>query len=252
MTRPFVLSRRSFTVLSATAAASLLGPARAAPQGGPVVIELFTSQGCSASPPADALLAELSQRPGVVALSLNVDYWDYRGWRDTLGSADCTRRQRDYAVRRGDGRVYTPQAIINGRAEMLGSDRVGLLGAITRERARDTCTSVAVSLSSGAREVRVEVGDAPSQALHSDATIWVASLVPQAVVHIERGENAGRTVTYTNVVRKIVPAGMWHGRRTTLTLPKPALMAEGMFCVALLQADNTGPILGASIPDDSA
>ncbi|MFW6077114.1 MAG: DUF1223 domain-containing protein [Hyphomicrobiales bacterium] len=249
MTRPLQLTRRSFAALSGAAAASALAPAGAAPQQRPVVVELFTSQGCSASPPADALLAELGRRPGVVALSLNVDYWDYRGWRDTLGSADCAQRQRDYAAHRGDGRVYTPQAVINGRAEMLGSDRSGLLAAIDSERDREV---VDVSLSSGAREVRVEVGDAPSQALRQDATIWVATLIPQAVVHIERGENAGRTVVYTNVVRKIVPAGMWHGGRTALTLPRPALMTEGTVCVALLQADGTGPILGASIPDDGA
>jgi hypothetical protein len=92
MTRPLVLSRRSFAALSAAAAAGLIVPARAEPQGRPVVVELFTSQGCSASPPADALLAELSRQPGIVALSLNVDYWDYLGWRDTLGSADCSQR----------------------------------------------------------------------------------------------------------------------------------------------------------------
>jgi hypothetical protein len=248
MTRPLVLSRRSFAALSAgVAAASLLGPVRAAPQGQPVVVELFTSQGCSASPPADALLAELSRQPGIVALSLNVDYWDYRGWRDTLGSADGTQRQRDYAARRGDGRVYTPQAVINGRTEMLGSDRDGLLAAIAAERGRDE-GAVPVSLASGEREVRVEIGAAPSQDLQRNATIWVATMVPRAVVDIGRGENAGRTIAYTNVVRKIVPAGMWDGEPTGLSLPRPAIMAEGTFCVALLQADGTGPILGASLP----
>ena len=215
-----------------------------------MVVELFTSQGCSASPPADALLAELSRQPGIVALSLNVDYWDYRGWRDTLGSADGTQRQRDYAARRGDGRVYTPQAVVNGRIEMVGSDRDGLLSAIARERGREDL--VPVSLSSGEREVRVEIGAAPSQDLRRNATIWVATIVPRAVVDIERGENAGRTATYTNVVRKIVPAGMWLGQPTGLSLPRPAIMAEGTFCVALLQADGTGPILGASLPGSSA
>jgi hypothetical protein len=246
MTRPFVLSRRAFTALSSAAATSLIAPAWAAPQGRPVVVELFTSQGCSASPPADALLAELSRQPGIVALSLNVDYWDYRGWRDTLGSADCTQRQRDYAAHRGDGRVYTPQAVINGRTEMVGSDRDGLLAAIARERTHGGL--VPVSLSSGEREVRVEIGAAPSEDLRHNATIWVATLVPRTVVDIERGENAGRTIAYTNVVRKIVPAGMWHGQPTVLSLPRPAIMAEGTFCVALLQADGTGPILGASLP----
>jgi hypothetical protein len=249
MNRPFLLSRRSFVALSAAAAASPLGAARAAPQDRPVVVELFTSQGCSSSPPADALLGEISRQPGVVAMSLNVDYWDYLGWRDTLGSPECTRRQRDYAARLGAGHVYTPQAVINGRNEMLGSDRDGLLAVIGRERARE---SVPVSLSSGDREIRVEVAAAARDDLRRDATIWVATLVPRAVVHIERGENAGRTVAYTNVVRRIVPAGMWNGRHTGLTLPRPAIMADGTFCVALLQADGTGPILGASVPGGTA
>jgi hypothetical protein len=251
MSRPLVLSRRSFAALSGAAVAGLLVPAVAAPQGRPVVVELFTSQGCSASPPADALLAELGRQPGIVALSLNVDYWDYRGWRDTLASADCTQRQRDYAARRGDGRVYTPQAVINGRTEMLGSDRDGLLAAIAAERGRDE-GAVPVSLASGEREVRVEVGAAPSQDLRRNATIWVATMVPRAVVDIGRGENAGRTIAYTNVVRKIVPAGMWDGQPMGLSLPRPAIMAEGTFCVALLQADGTGPILGASLPERPA
>jgi len=249
MNHPYLLSRRSFAVLSAAAAASAFSPARAAAQGRPVVVELFTSQGCSSSPPADALLGEISRQPGVVAMSLNVDYWDYLGWRDTLGSPECTQRQRDYAARLGAGHVYTPQAVINGRNEMLGSDRDGLLAAIARERARE---SVPVSLSSGDREILVEVAEAQNDDLRRDATIWVATLVPQAVVHIERGENAGRTIAYTNVVRKIVPAGMWNGRLTGLTLPRPAIMADGTFCVALLQADGTGPILGASIPGGTA
>jgi hypothetical protein len=132
---------------------------------------------------------------------------------------------------------------------MLGSDRDGLLAAIGRERARE---SVPVSLSSGDREIRVEVAAAARDDLRRDATIWVATLVPQALVHIERGENAGRTIRYTNVVRKIVPAGMWNGRHTGLTLPRPAIMADGTFCVALLQADGTGPILGASVPGGTA
>jgi hypothetical protein len=251
MTRPLVLSRRSFAALSGAAAAGLLAPAGAAPQGRPVVVELFTSQGCSASPSADELLAELSRQPGVVALSLNVDYWDYRGWRDTLASADGTQRQRDYAARRGDGRVYTPQAVINGRAEMLGSDRDGLLAAIAAERGRDE-GAVPVSLASGEREVRVEVGAALSQNLRRNATIWVATVVPQAVVDIGRGENAGRTIAYTNVVRKLVPAGMWDGQAMGLSLPRSAIMTEGTFCVALLQADGTGPVLGASLPERPA
>lgn len=242
------LSRRSFTMLSAGAiAAGALGSVRASPQGRPVVVELFTSQGCSSSPPADALLNELSRRPGIITLSLNVDYWDYLGWRDTLASSDCTRRQRDYAARRGDNQVFTPQVVINGREQMVGSDRGGLLAAVARERASDAAGPVAVALSKGDREVWIDIAAAPDEALRREATVWVVSVVPRAVVEIVRGENAGRTIAYTNAVQKIVPAGLWHGRQTRLSLPRPAIMIEGTFCVALLQADGMGPILGASM-----
>ena len=253
MPRPLLLSRRSFAALAAGAtAAGVIGRAGAgapgSPGGRPVVIELFTSQGCSSSPPADALLGELSRLPGVIALSLNVDYWDYLGWRDTMGSREFTQRQRAYAARRGDGHVYTPQAVINGRHEMLGSDRNLLFAAVAREAARDAGRLIPISLSSGDREVRIEVAAAPSADLRQEATVWVATMVPKVVVDIDRGENAGRTVAYTNVVRKIVPAGVWHGRQMGLSLPRPAIMTGGTFCVALLQADGTGPILGASVP----
>jgi hypothetical protein len=248
MSVPFSLSRRSFSQLClGAAAATVLGAAGAEPQGRPVVVELFTSQGCSASPPADALLAELSQRQGVVALSLNVDYWDYLGWRDTLGSPDCAQRQRDYAARRGDGQVYTPQMVINGGNQMLGSDRDAVFAAVARESARDPSSIIPVSLTSGDREVWIDVAAAPGDEVRQEATVWVVALVPNVVVEIGSGENAGRTMAYTNVVRKIIPAGLWHGREMRLVLPRPAIMSESTMCAALLQADGTGPILGASI-----
>jgi hypothetical protein len=242
-----LLSRRSFAMLSAGAAgAAMFGAAGAEPGARPVVVELFTSQGCSSCPPADALLAELSQRPGVITLSLNVDYWDYLGWRDTLGSSDCAQRQRDYAARRSDGHVYTPQVVINGRDQMVGSDRQAVLASLARERARDPDGTIPLALTSGEREVWIDVAAAPRPELRQEATVWVVSLVPEIVVEIGRGENAGRTITYTNVVRKIIPAGMWHGRDLRLSLPKPAIMGEAATCAVLLQADGTGPILGAS------
>jgi hypothetical protein len=213
---------------------------------GPVVVELFTSQGCSSCLPADALMAELSQRPGVIALSLHVDYWDYLGWRDTLGSPDCAQRQRDYARRRGDGQVYTPQAVINGQAEVIGSDRQGVLEAIARERANERRTFVPVAITGGKRELVIEVAAAPGERLPLEATVWVVSVVPEVVIDIERGENAGRTVAYGNVVRKIMPVGMWHGDALSLMLPKAAILSNGTVCAALLQLDGTGPILGAA------
>jgi hypothetical protein len=238
-----LLTRRGFARLSvAGAAATLLaGRSRAAP--GPVVVELFTSQGCSSCLPADAFLVELSRWANVIALSLHVDYWDYLGWRDTLGSPDCAARQRAYATRRGDGQVYTPQMIVNGQAAILGSDRQGVLDAIATAQARQA--SVPVAIESRERELVIEVAAAPTGHMAADATVWVIAVVPRVVIDIRRGENAGRTVAYTNVVRKIIPAGMWHGDRLDLSLPKDAIVGTGATCAALLQVDGTGPIIGA-------
>ena len=237
------MSRRGFARLSVAGAAATLLAARAGAATGPVVVELFTSQGCSSCLPADALLAELGQRANVIALSLHVDYWDYLGWRDTLGSPDCAERQREYARRRGDGQVYTPQMIVNGRAEMLGSDRQRVLDAIAT--ARDHQASVPVAIESRERELVIEVAAAPTGHMVADATVWVIAVVPRVTIDIRRGENAGQTVTYTNVVRKIIPAGMWHGDKLDLSLPKEAIVGTGATCAALLQVDGTGPIIGA-------
>lgn len=226
---------------------------RAEAAGGPVVVELFTHQGCASCKPADAFLAELSRQPNVIALSLHVDYWDYLGWRDTLGSPDCAQRQRDYASRRGDGRVYTPQVIINGRSELVGSDRQGILDAIAHGPVRDSSTSVPISLASRKRELVIEVAAAPSEALRMDATVWVLVVVPRVVIDITRGENAGRTMSYMNVVRKIIPAGLWYGDELALSLPKAAVLSDDSTCAALLQVDGTGPIVGAGwISDERA
>jgi hypothetical protein len=237
------MSRRGFARLSiAGAAATMLGRAAEAAAEA-TVVELFTSQGCSSCLPADALLGELSQWPDVIALSLHVDYWDYLGWRDTLGSPDCAQRQRDYARRRGDGQVYTPQMIINGQAEMAGSDRQGVLDAIAT--ARDNQASVPVAVTSRERELMIEVAAAPAGYMVAEATVWVISVVPRVAIDIRRGENAGRTVVYWNVVRKIIPAGMWRGDKLDLSLPKEAIVGAGTTCAALLQVDGTGPIIGA-------
>jgi hypothetical protein len=244
--RPLFISRRDVLRGSlAGAAATVLGGGAVAADG-PVVVELFTSQGCASCLPADALLAELSRQPGVLALSLHVDYWDYLGWRDTLGSPDCAQRQREYARRRGDGQVYTPQAVINGQAEVIGSDRQGVLDTIARERADERRSFVPVAITGGKRELMIEVAAAPDARLPVEATVWVISVVPEVVIDITRGENAGRTVAYGNVVRKIMPVGMWHGEALSLVLPKAAILGNGTVCAVLLQLDGTGPIIGAA------
>lgn len=243
-----VLDRRHVLGLSAAAAAVTLSRAGLAGNTqSPVVVELFTSQGCSSCPPADALLGELAQRSGVLALSLNVDYWDYLGWRDTLGSPEHTQRQRDYAARRGDGQVYTPQMVINGRRHVVGSKRDAVYAAIGEETARDRDTTIAMSMAGHGNELALEIAGAPTDRLRQDSTVWLLMVQPRVDVVIERGENAGRAITYTNVVRKLMPAGMWHGKPVKLALPKADLIGDaGLACAAILQVGGTGPIIGAT------
>ncbi len=244
------LTRRTMLGLAAGAVAGLASrpAAAAATSGPPVLVELFTSQGCSSCPPADAFLEELTKRNDVVALSLNVDYWDYLGWRDTLGSADYSRRQREYAINRGDGRVYTPQIVVNGRYHAVGSRKGDVYALVDAEvqRFRNNKT-VAMDMAVEADQLVINVANAPAANLRQDSTVWVMMYAPAIEVEIQRGENTGRTITYHNVVRKMIPAGMWKGDAKTLSLPKKQLFVEGAKgCAAIVQAGGTGPVLGCT------
>jgi len=218
-------------------------PAALAATGQPVVVELFTSQGCSSCPEADTYLAELVRRPGVIALSYHVDYWDYLGWRDTLASADFSRRQQDYAARRGDGRVYTPQIIVNGSLAEVGSRRLAVDALIARARAHATLDEVRVSVSASPATLAIALGP---ERRHRPAAIWIAAVEPTVAVTITRGENAGRQMVYHNVVRRLVSAGAWGGASATIELPRSTVLApSATACAVLLQADDTGEIIAA-------
>jgi hypothetical protein len=234
-------SRRTVLALGGGAlAASVMGPAAAS--GRTVLVELFTSQGCSSCPPADALLNDLRSKKGVVALSYHVDYWDYLGWKDTLGSAEFSQRQYDYAKARGDMAVYTPQMIIDGGNHFVGSNRNVVLDAI--ERARAAPAGAAMSLTDNGTEIVVEIG---ASADAREAMVWLMPIVPRLSVKILKGEIAGQEMAYHNIVRHLTPAGMWHGKATTLTMPKDSVITpECKGCVALLQQGKAGPILGVA------
>lgn len=205
-----------------------------------VVVELFSSQGCNSCPPGDRLLTELRDRPGVLALTLHVDYWDYLGWKDTLAGPDFSQRQYDYAKARGDMDVYTPQMIVNGQKQMVGSQRSEVFAVL--EQSRQKAWPVAVSVDDRGKELAVEVG-----AGTGEATLWVMPILDHVKVKIEKGEMAGREVAYTNVVRKLVPAAMWTGGATRISLPKDGLLTPDCTgCVALLQAGKVGPVLGVA------
>ena len=228
---------------SASLTASLaITPALAA-DSGPIVVELFTSQGCSSCPPADAFMEDLQKRKNVIALTFNVDYWDYLGWRDTLASAEYSRRQRAYAKARGDGQVYTPQMVINGLDHAVGSRR----RAVDQALAASAPVKVPMTMKEIGGEVIVEIAERPASVPAGEATIWIAMVVPKVSVEISRGENTGRKITYFNVARKLMPAGSWTGKAARLTLPKSELFVDGATaCAAILQSGGVGPILGAA------
>lgn len=235
------LSRRNCLAFGACSALlPFTGPARAAAPID-VVVELFSSQGCSSCPPGDRLAAELRNVPGVLALTYHVDYWDYLGWKDTLGSADFSQRQYDYAKARGDMDVFTPQMVINGEKQVVGSQRSEVFAVM--KAGRQAKWPVSVALSDGPRDITVTVG-AGEQAM---ATLWVMTILDRVTVKIEKGEIAGKEITYVNVVRRLVPAGMWKGEAMSLSLPKDALMtADSTACVALLQEGKVGRVLGCA------
>ncbi len=221
------------------AAAALSGAAQAASPR--AVIELFTSQGCSSCPPADALLAKLATEDDLIALSLPVDYWDRLGWKDTLAKHAFTERQVAYSKKRGDGQVYTPQAVVNGKEHAVGSQRSAIAAAV-----KDTESSLSVPVrlnrSQGKLEVSVDAAAAPIP-----ATLLVMPYLAARDVVIGRGENARRTITYTNIVRDIVPIADWNGKPIARTIPLDEYKNyDGL--VVLLQAGspgNPGAILGA-------
>lgn len=212
------------------------------------VVELFTSQGCANCPPADAFLSELARENDVVALSYAVDYWDYMGWKDTAAKPEFALRQKGYAGRRGDRDVFTPQVIVNGRTQVVGSDREKIRREISlgAEMRRDL--AVAVDVESTADAVKVHLPSTKAgEPVH--ATVLLVRYDHSRSVAIGRGENTGRTLTYAHLVRSILPIGMWKGQELTLELPRQETPADpNLGCAVLVQQEKDGlpgPILGA-------
>ena len=216
------------------------------------VVELFTSQGCSSCPPADKVVGDLVSEGEVLALTLPVDYWDYLGWRDTLGKAEHSERQRAYAKGRKDRNVYTPQAVVNGQIHVVGSRRGRIDDSIAglQKTSADASSSLPldVTLTKDSEALSVSVSGAD---IHSkNTTIWLVFYDKAHAVDIGRGENRGAQVTYHNVVREMRPIGMWNGKTTSMTLPLSELAKSGYDnCAVLVQATvngHPGAILGAA------
>ena len=204
-----------------------------------VLVELFTSQGCSSCPPADKNLGDLEGVEGVLGLSMHVDYWDYLGWRDTFAQRKHTDRQFAYRDYMGARVVYTPQMIVQGSVDVPGY-RPGLIKSSVEEiAAADRSASIEIDEEAGMVSATV-IGPSISQA----STIFVATYTKEATVSIKRGENAGRKITYHNVVDELMTVGPWQGGESQkVSLPKPN---AGEGTVIWLQDDGTGRILTAS------
>ena len=208
-----------------------------------VVVELFTSQGCASCPPADALLTGLAEREDVVALAYHVDYWDYIGWRDTFGHEAFSDRQRAYAKSWGSSRIYTPQMVVNGEKPVVGSRRGEVQTAVAA-----AALPLTIQMRREGDMLRVEV---PPAADLPDAVVWLVTYLDRADVAIDKGDNAGKAMVYTQVVTGRQILGMWEARSgAELKLPLAEMLGNGNSGLAILvQQENKGlpgPILAAA------
>lgn len=220
-----------------------VAPAIAAETKPPVVVELFTAQGCNSCPPADAYLATLKGRADVLALSYHVNYWDYLGWKDTFASETTTTRQRDYARIMGERTIYTPQIVIGGRYHEVGS-RHGAVDKAIRKAALEQEETLAVQLDEGAPgKLRISV--AAGQIYNRRVVVWLVLFDPYHEVEIQRGENSGRTLGYHNVVRDVREIGEWYGETLEVMLDIEALRAVGEAVAVIVQEADSGHVLGA-------
>ena len=212
------------------------------------VVELFTSQGCNSCPPADRVLADLSKSGEVVTLGYHVDYWDYLGWKDTLGSTQNTARQYDYGKSFGSRSVYTPQAVVNGRTHVNGANKAAVSGTLSTLQKSGQGMSVGITVTRSGESVMIDADGATSGA--GNAHVVLVYFDPVRQIEIERGENRGKVIDYVNPVTDIETAGMWHGKPARFELPANEIAKKGG-CAVLLQSVSKdglpGPILGAAV-----
>ena len=225
-------------ILSALAGLLLAGAAPAHAQDRPVVVELYTSQGCSSCPPADRFLAELAARDDVIALALHVDYWDYIGWKDIFADPAYTQRQKDYARAVGARTVYTPQMVIGGQDHVVGLRPMQVIERIIAHGDQPALVRLSVARSGDALDIRAEAKPAAPDGM----VVQLVRYDPEETVEIKRGENAGRVMTYTNIVTDWQALAEWDGDAPlSLSVTAPG----GAPAVVIVQAPGPGPILAA-------
>ena len=223
--------------LSASGAPALAeGPVKS-----PVVVELFTSQGCSSCPAANRVLDALTEEPGVIALSYSVDYWDYLGWADSFADPAFTARQRSYAAAMGKRNVYTPQMVIDGSLDRVGS-REGAVREAIAERAAATASGPSLDLARASDGgMTVTVGAAATE---TPAEVWLVSFDPRDQdVAVGAGENRGAIMPHAHVVRGLERIGVWRGEALTLR----AAASGALGAAVLVQDEGHGPIRAAAM-----
>lgn len=208
----------------------------------PILLELFTSQGCSSCPPADRLLADLAKQPGVLALAFHVDYWDRLGWKDPYASPEWTERQRSYGGRltgsRYAGQIYTPQLVIDGRLDAVGSDAAAIRQALIR--ARSEAIDVGVSLTYRQGGLRA----AAQASAYKEAKLLLIVVDPPRVTRVVRGENAGQSLREARIVRRLDVLGDYVGADLDLAIADPR--AEPGQTLALILQRPDGSLIGTA------
>jgi hypothetical protein len=236
--------------LGVCAIIAVIRPAHADPRA---VVELFTSQGCSSCPPADRLVGELAKDPSVIALSMPVDYWDYLGWKDTLADSKFSARQKAYSHVRGDRNLYTPQMIVNGSAQVIGSDRAAIDSAIKNTGKTDGVMSLPVTMTVSGKQLNVSVDASKVSTATGRGEVWLCSVSRAVPISIGRGENRGREITYYNVVRSLVKVGDWNGSSGSWTVPLDSISRDGVDAAVVYvqdgNRDKPGAMLGAAITE---
>lgn len=207
-----------------------------------VVVELFTSQGCNSCPPADTYLGELAMRPDVLALAFHVDYWNYIGWTDPFATKLATQRQHDYSRQLGLRYVYTPQMVINGTTEGVGSERQ-TIAPLIKAAANERQGKAAVTLQRDTDgKLLVHIGDGTA---HEPATIWLVGIDHERSTQVLRGENGGSTLHEFQIVRSFKEIGTWRGQALDLAVAGSEAAGDGNVAV-LVQFGGTGRIIGAA------
>ncbi len=214
--------------------------------GAAVLVELYTSQGCSSCPPADKFAGVLKEKKGVIVLTLPVTYWDRLGWKDSLASPKFTARQRAYARAMGERQVYTPQMVIDGKVHAVGSSRRKVYRLIEERLAENkgvktpATPRVEILLAQTKQGATLSI---PAQKTKKPLRLWRVDFLQKKSVAIGRGENSGRTITYYNVARKLTPLRWWRGEALTQKL-KPLAGSDGI--AIFLQEKNVGAVLAST------